>query len=245
MRLATLVLFISLLAGCPRVSDEQRGALKLRVEQGATKAAAIDASFAAAMRTLDGAKPSTSPCTVSVVSGDVVEFSRDFARWIVMTKGSLGTRPAPFQSEGTTIVEASDQLATMRSSTAASLVRALERLHDANGVREVKKKGAVLLAEADALLAKPRTELVIVVQAAVEAERKDEKTFAPGAAVGRAYLFDAAAGRVVCAGEVAAQSSATVSVMKLKGLPSDGKAEVSVDLYRNLITRAEESLRAL
>lgn len=245
MRLAYLVLFVFLFAGCPRVSDEQRAALKLRVEQGVTKAAAIDARFAAAMRTLESAKPSTNPCIVALVGGDEREFSRDFARWIVMTKGSLGTRSAPFQSEGTTIVEASEQLATMRSSTAASLVSALERLHDGNGVREAKKQGAVLLAEADALLAKSRTELVIVVQAAVEAERKDEKTFAPGAAVGRVYLFDSEAGRIVCAGEVAAQSSPTVSVTKLKGLPSDGKAEVSVDLYHNLITRAVESLRAL
>lgn len=245
MRFATVVLLVSLLAGCPRVSDEQRAALKLRVEQGATKAAAIDASFAAAMRALDGIKPSTRPCSVPVVSGDVSEFSRDFARWIVMTKGSLGTRPAPFQSEGTTIVEDSEPLAAMRSSAGAALVRALERLHDGNDVRDAKKKGAVLLADADALLAKARTELVIVVHATVEAERKDEKTFAPGAAVGHAYLFDSAAGRIVCAGEVAAQSSATVTVANLKGLPSDGKAEVSIDLYRNLITRAEESLRAL
>lgn len=245
MRVATLFLVVLCAAACARVSDEQRAALKLRVDQGATRAAAIDASFAAAMRSLDAAKPTTSSCKVPVASRDVTEFSRDFARWIVMTKGSLGTRQAPFQSEGTTIVEGSEQLANMRSSTGAALVRALERLHDGNGVREAKKKGAELLAEADKLLASPRIELVIVVHATVEPERTDDKTFAPGAAVGRAYLFEAGAGRVVCAGELAAQSSATVSVTTLKGLPSDGKAEVSLDLYQNLMARAEESLRAL
>ena len=180
-------------------------------------------------------------CTTTFRTADEAKFAERLASAIALdaTSGGLQASNVTFFPRGARLDRVSSGSVEARRAEEEQLLNRQSFYQEMDGKK--------LVAAARALVKRPLDpELLIEIGASVDAKPIDGKSFQGGLMVGRAWLYSLAENRFVCAGDVAATSSKQVEVWQWKGSPkSDGKVEVSGDLYINLAEEAQKSLHAL
>jgi hypothetical protein len=236
-----------LVLGChaksePKVTQEQLAEIgKIFAASDASRGAA-DTAFQAAVKTLDDVAPGATPCAVPFTLGDDSRVAEQLASQLPTATIAHSTVRA-----GTATI--TGDRALLATLTSASIevrrddeARLLERQDDYAAL-----DGAALVARAHQLAAQPLpAELLIVITAGRDPTLATGDTFEGGVALAHAYLYSPAERRFVCAGKVSAGSSSVVNTfVNPKDPDSKNDPSLTADLYLNLISEAQHSLRAI
>jgi hypothetical protein len=178
-------------------------------------------------------------CKIAFNIADDARFANRLVTFIARHGGD-----GPMQASNVTFFTAKAQLDALasgaieaRRAKQQSILQRARPYDDFNGKK--------LVAAAEQLVAAPLdAELLIEIGATQDAKPIDSKTFQAGAIVGRAWLYAPSENRFVCAGNVIATSSESIRVWK-DSQPSAYIFEIGSDLYMNMVTEAQKSLKQL
>jgi|GEM_PF-2733797 len=236
-------LLVTMIAGCGSGRKPPTPAQLDEVAQLVERATAPDAdaerAFSAAVEQAASLTIGTAPCPVKFAIGDEGRVADRMAMWIV----ARGAEPVKLLAGRVVIVQGA-----LASLPHPAPVERADEGRDLAGRRRryADLDGSALVARARAFAVEPAApSLLIQISVALDAEPIDDAKFRGGTILARAYLYDDAERRIVCAGDVVATNSSTVNVWVPKSRARADAPQLTGDLYLNLIRSAEASLRAV
>lgn len=234
--------FAALLIGCGGISESERQQVLATLKED-PDGDALEAAFRAATADLSRITPGTDPCGTPFSLDDT--FLEEGPRWVAMRQIQGEGNPAfSGQVANVTLARTAAEVPGWGSAGHNARKKAAEQFVH---LPHTDKTGAQLLAEARALVsAVPAPELILVVKSASNAGNADTttKSFDAGLVFGDAYLYDAAAKAIVCAGPLLAQSSQSVQVWTWDG-KGNPQGFLDLDLLSSTISGAVASLRSV
>ena len=193
--------------------------------------ASSDSALRVAITNASAVSAEDKKCEYTFTHGDGESFAERIARWDPEAR-------RPFQAADVALIYDDSQLEVL-------LTNEVRHEEEQRLRARVDVDGAELVEQAKALVAGPaEIQLVLRIATIQDAKELDSERFSAGAAVGRAYLYDGASRRIVCAGDFHATSSRAINVfVDNKPNPKPHTGELQADLFLNLLDSAEQGLR--